>query len=50
MRNPGAFPRLRSAEECIVMMRLNPASSAVVGVCIAVSGVVMAMAWRVLAG
>jgi hypothetical protein len=50
MRNTGGVPRLRSAEECIAMMRLDLTAVIVMGICLTISGVVLAMAWRVLSG
>jgi hypothetical protein len=48
MRNPGEVGRLRSAEECVALMRFDLTASVVVGVCLTVSGIVLALAWHVL--
>jgi len=40
--------RLRSAEECVAMMRLNTTAYVVAGVCLTISLIILALAWRVL--
>ena len=50
MRISGGVWRVRSAEECIATSKLNGAAYAVAGLCFAISGVIMGLAWRVLSG
>jgi hypothetical protein len=50
MRTSGSVRRLRSAEECVVIHRLNATAAVVAGVCLVISMVILGLAWRVLAG
>lgn len=50
MRIAGGVRRVRSAEECVAMSRLNATAAVVAGVCLLISGVILGLAWRVLAG
>lgn len=50
MRISGGVRRMRSAEECVALLRLNTTATVVAAICLGVSGVILGLAWRVLAG
>jgi hypothetical protein len=50
MRISGGLRRLRSAEECVALVRMNSAAAVVAAICFGISGVILALAWRVLSG
>jgi hypothetical protein len=50
MRISGGVRRLRSAEECVALVRLNSTATVVAAICFGISGAILAMAWRVLSG
>jgi hypothetical protein len=42
--------RVRSAEECVALSRLNTTAMLVAAACLGFSGIVLGLAWRVLSG